>query len=120
MYVDQAKVTFCRRMTKCNLATCPSPNKCLGTGDPVGCSPTANLDLGERIVYELFDTEPTPDPVPDGGLPWWWWIVLVAVLIIITLIIVGVIWYRRRSQKEEEASSNYYAMEAMAKQTLAE
>ena len=52
--VNGTTAELCPRIVKCNLNTCPDPNKCLGSGDPFGCSPVADITNGERIVYELY------------------------------------------------------------------
>ena len=51
---DGSKAQLCPKILKCNLNSCPDPKKCLGSGDPFGCSPVADITLGERIVYELY------------------------------------------------------------------
>jgi len=83
------QATICKRMTHCNLATCPSPNVCLGPGDPQGCSPVADLGQGQRIVYELFDTPPQliPSEVAIGRVSVWW---VIMVVIIVILLVAGV------------------------------
>jgi len=90
--------SICRRVLKCNLASCPDPTVCLSAGDPMGCSPVANLDLGERIVYELYENDQTLSGVgaitSDGqvenskGL---WWVGLVIGLVIGFVVLVTAI-----------------------------
>jgi len=99
------QVDWCRRMTKCNLATCPDPNSCLKPTDINGCSPVANLNLGERIVYELFDVFPgsaiQPDTVDTGvnGVPGWVVGVVVAVVVMVVIgAVIGFLYWRKRRQ----------------------
>jgi len=96
-------------MTYCNLASCPSPTTCLGSGDPQGCSPVANLDLGERIVYELYDTPPTtPAEIPSGvalGRGVEWWVIVVVVFVVLSIAIGGAVfgyYYYRKMRLVEE------------------
>jgi len=99
------QVTWCRRMTVCNLATCPDPNKCLGPNDINGCSPVANLNLGERIVYQLFDVDssamvPDSDDAGDVQPQTVGWIigVVVAVVVVIVVGLFAFYYWRKRRQ----------------------
>jgi len=98
--------TICKRMTYCNLATCPSPTECLGPNDIQGCSPVANLNLGECIVYEFFDTPPSEIPsevaIGRGGAQWW--VIMVVVFIVILLVVglaLGYFYYRKKIKVHE-------------------
>jgi len=102
------KVSWCRRMSKCNLAECPNPKKCLGSQDIRGCSPVANLNLGERIVYQLFDVNPSfiePDAIDTEDVVAVGWIIGVVVALVVVVVgVVFVVYY----MKKKRQGGNYF------------
>jgi len=96
-------VNWCRMMTVCNLATCPDPYTCLGPQDINGCSPVANLNLGETIVYQLFDVDPSfivPDVANNGSGGVAVGLIIGVVVALIVLVVGGLfvfyIWRKKR------------------------
>jgi len=103
-----AQMNMCRLMTKCNLAVCPNPNVCLGPNDIRGCSPVANLNLGERIVYQLFDVNPDniqPDTVDVGGVVAVGMIVGVVFAVVIVVVVAAFVIYYLRKRRQ---GGNYF------------
>jgi len=113
------QVTICKQIRKCNLATCPDPDQCLGPGDMMGCSPVANIDLGETIVYELFDemsnqsdTQPQQssdaaaqvesEPAQDDEQESLWWIVFIVAFVLAIVGVAVFLYYRKKSKEAEE------------------
>jgi len=111
---EGTQVTICKQMRKCNLATCPDPDACLGPGDMMGCSPVANIDFGESIVYELFDDTSDPDApsgaaaeVPsdtaqDNEVESPWWIVFIVAFVLAIVGVVVFLYFRRKKSMEDE------------------
>jgi len=102
--------TICKRILTCNLASCPDPNVCLGPGDPMGCSPVANLNNGERIIYELYDNDQSlsgvgaiiPEVmVADNSKPWWIGLVVGLVVLAVVATAIAVILYVKRKRVTE-------------------
>jgi len=104
-----AQMNMCRLMTVCNLATCPDPNVCLGPNDIRGCSPVANLNNGERIVYQLFDVDPDfiqPDTADTGtGVVAVGMIVGVVIAVVVVAVVVAFVIYYLRKRRQ---GGNYF------------